>query len=1008
MIVFGFDVGTGSLGAVIRHDNDIIWHKSWNFPSDFGSTAPAALKRRALRTRTAHRAREYWWNQQAKIIGLPLLKEFAEPAAPNYRVIKVDDRLKREFPASGDDTVYASSLLRVMILEGQISKFADWQIYKAVHSAIQKRGYGPVPWEKSEDPEEQTRVKEFSQKMDQLVMPEKYRLACYFEAHEMGLWNPKAGIVKLRQSHTAKTAETVYRKGYTAPRSAVELEITKLLTEIKRVKPELDIKGVIYGSDNVKPGNASEWQSLLGQKTPRFDNRVLADCRLIPRFHVVRADDNKLWWDVHLLMKLHNTTVVETSHPDAVRKLKPEELQNLFNHFRSTHKATATQLKSKLKLLGLEPAIKGSLIDEPKKSGRTSFSKPALYMLRDIYLGGLSARKSLEKWRSVPCNKHARISIADNKNSKQGLILSDLEWLMALGDTPWEKLHIPEFRLAIDVVQPDKLDRINEIIGENNNPVVRHRLYHFISVLGEMSDFCKLKGLSNEPNRVCVEYVREDFMSGKKLKDLKNFQKLRQDENKLAREQSKELGLEGSRSVRLLQLWKRQSGQCPYTGNQLSQTNLSDYEIDHIVPRSANGPDAFVNLILTTRDTNREKGDRTPFQWLSVDSARFAEFQARLDTLRDLPKKTRLLCISPDASDLVNRYTDLAGTAWIARLTQRLVHIFFRWDPPSSGASRRFEVISGALTAGVRAKYGLNKLLNHLENKKDRNDPRHHILDAMIISFMKSTDRKKIKDADYELPHGVHDTFKKVLASHAPIFTPDPPTIEENFYGIKGEGLVSKKVAVVDLAYTGQNPKFNLEALQKKIGKYGEDQLTSEVISNWLLGILKRVEAASQHEEVWLGAIKSTPLPNGTIPRTLRWAERRGREFRQLEASPLHGPALIKPKGSHKGFFVVKSGLGKEANYRLIPVYVFNSKVEVRQHVIAMGDEIIYFLRAGYVIQLNEERPRMPKGLYVIKTLMTQGTVVLESLQDPKLNLPKFYIDRLIKEHGFKPHTEQF
>jgi CRISPR-associated endonuclease Csn1 len=1008
MIVFGFDVGTGSLGAVIRQDNNIIWHKSWNFPSDFGSTAPAGLKRRALRTRTAHRAREYWWNQQAKIIGLPLLKEFAEPAAPHFRVIKVDDRLKREFPTRGDDTVYTSSLLRVMILDGQISKLSDWQIYKAIHSAIQKRGYGPVPWEKSEDPEEQTRVKEFNQKMDQSGIPERYRLPCYFEAHEMGLWNPKAGIVALRQNHTARTAETVYRKGYTAPRSAVELEIKMLLTEIKRIKPELDIKRVMCGPDNAKPGHASEWQSLLGQKTPRFNNRVLADCRLIPRFHVVRADNNKLWWDVHLLMKLHNTTVVETSHPEAVRKLKPEELDNLFNHFRSTHKATAAQLKGKLKLLGLEPAIKGSLIDEPKKSGRTSFSKPALYMLRDIYLSGLSARMALEKWRSMPSSKNSKIGIAENKNPKEGLVLSDLEWLMALGDTPWDKLHIPEFRLAIDVVQPDRLNRINEIIGENNNPVVRHRLHHFIRVLKEMSDFCGGRGLSPAPDRVCIEYVREDFMSGKKLKDLQNFQKHRKDENKLAREQSKELGLEGSRAIRLLQLWKRQNGQCPYTGKQLSQTSLADYEIDHIVPRSANGPDASVNLILTTRDINREKGDRTPFQWLAGNSARFSEFQARLDTLRDLPKKTKILCISPDAGDLVTRYTDLAGTAWIARLTQRLVHIFFRWDPPSSGAPRRFEVISGALTAGVRAKYGLNKLLNHLENKKDRSDPRHHILDAMIISFMKSTDRKKIKDADYELPDGLHDTFKKVLANHAPKFTPQPPTIEENFYGIKGDGLVSKKLAVMDLAYTGQNPKFSLEELRKKIAKYREDEFTSEVISDWLEGILKRVEASSKPEEVWLGAIKSTPLPNGTIPRTITWPKRISREYRQLESSALHGPALIKPKDSHKGFFVVKSVQGKEANYRLIPVYVFNSKVEVRQHVIDMGDEIIYFLRPGYVIQLNEERPRMPKGLYVIKTLMTQGTVVLESLQDPKLNLPKFYIARLIKEHGFKPHTEQF
>ncbi|NDE18179.1 hypothetical protein EBZ80_25000, partial [bacterium] len=227
MLVFGFDVGTGSLGAVIRNDNDIIWHESWKFPADFASTQAAASKRRMLRTRTAHRAREYWWNQQALALKFPVLKEFREPAYPDYRVVKVDPRLQREFPAPGDETVYTCCLLRVMILEGQIEKLADWQIYKAVHSAIQKRGYGTVPWANSKNDEkkedeahESGRAAEFDAKLEELSIPESKRLPCYFEAHEMRLWNPSTGITGIRQDHHARSAETVFRKGYTAPRSA--------------------------------------------------------------------------------------------------------------------------------------------------------------------------------------------------------------------------------------------------------------------------------------------------------------------------------------------------------------------------------------------------------------------------------------------------------------------------------------------------------------------------------------------------------------------------------------------------------------------------------------------------------------------------------------------------------------------------------------------------------------------------------------------------------------------
>jgi CRISPR-associated endonuclease Csn1 len=907
-----------------------------------------------------------------------------------------------------------------MILEGQIKKLADWQIYKAVHSAIQKRGYGPVEWASrkgnKDDEEENLKVAEFSSKLETLGIPEAFRLPCYFEAHEMGLWRAGKGILGIRQDHKAKTAETVFRKGYTAPRVAVEEELRRILVEIQKVRPELDPEFVLYGPGR-KPfasydpswtegrrGHDSDWNGLLGQKVPRFDNRILAPCRLIPRFHAVRAKDNKLWFDVHLLMKIHNTTVIDPRQDGSVRKLTCDELKTIFQKFRTTHRATPTQLKKQLASLGLEPAISGADIPEPRESGRTSFSRPALFMLREIFTSGLGAKDALKKWRGMPAKPKSAVAIKDNKDPSQGLVVADLEWLMALGDTPWEKIHIPEFQLAIDVVQPDKLGRINEIIGQNNNPVVRHRLYHFTRVIQEMAEYCRNGKHGAVPDRVCVEFVRDDFMSEKKKKDLLKFQKSRREENKKARERISELGIEDSSAVRRFQLWKRQGGQCPYTGDQLLETNLADYEIDHVVPRSAGGPDAFVNLILTKRDTNRAKGERTPYQWLSGEGSRFTEFQARLDALNSIPKKTKALCISPDAVDLVTRYTDLAGTAWIARLTQRIVHIYFGWDPPTSGAPRRFEVISGALTAGVRYTYELNKLLNHLdENKKDRSDPRHHILDAMVISFMTSTDRKKVKDKDYFLPEECLAVFERVIADHVPTFIPDPPTIEENFYGLRGESHVSKRVSIRELADAGLNPKFSLAELKKQIKKYREDDQTSDVVGDWLNKILERVENASNPEDAWLSAITSTTLPNGTMPRTLSWPDQRSPEHRLIQGGPLHGPAIVKPKGSHKGFFVVKVTVRNKASYRLIPVYVFNSPHEVRERIKSDGGEVVFFLRAGQVVELMIGDEKMPAAKYLIKTLRSDGVVFLQLLQDPSKKLPMKSITPLISEHGIRP-----
>ncbi len=52
---------------------------------------------------------------------------------------KNDDRFKREFAKPDDDEVYNSTLLRIALIQGR--KLSEWQIYKALHSAFQRRGY---------------------------------------------------------------------------------------------------------------------------------------------------------------------------------------------------------------------------------------------------------------------------------------------------------------------------------------------------------------------------------------------------------------------------------------------------------------------------------------------------------------------------------------------------------------------------------------------------------------------------------------------------------------------------------------------------------------------------------------------------------------------------------------------------------------------------------------------------------------------------------------------------
>ena len=147
--VWAFDLGKGSIGEAVRLGNKILHSESLLIPGDFAATGPAASRRRMARTREAHKAREHWLRQVMQKAGIkPLTGRRTEKVNGQWRLAPESaeqrlnrERLEREFPKRGDDTCYTSCLLRIRLLRGE--KLEPWQIYKALHSAIQRRGYDP-------------------------------------------------------------------------------------------------------------------------------------------------------------------------------------------------------------------------------------------------------------------------------------------------------------------------------------------------------------------------------------------------------------------------------------------------------------------------------------------------------------------------------------------------------------------------------------------------------------------------------------------------------------------------------------------------------------------------------------------------------------------------------------------------------------------------------------------------------------------------------------------------
>ncbi|MDR1498154.1 MAG: hypothetical protein LBS59_07080 [Puniceicoccales bacterium] len=965
-----------------------------------------------------------------------------------------DAELTREFPEKGDNTCYTSCLLRIKLLRGE--KLEGWQIYKALHSAIQRRGYDEkVPWkrktserkeDKDEEGETKQRVANYQAQLEALAPGQtQYHFPCYFDAYRLGLWNPqKPAEMLLRIDHTAKPARN--RDGsdipaLVAPRELVIAETRALIESAAKQFPKLagEADYILHGPGGkayasydpqlrkqygLREGGAGDWLGILGQKVPRFDNRIIAKCALMPRFNVCKAEirrdaagkpypDSLLVSEVTFLLKLKNTQV--TPDDKAIRKLTAEEIRSIFDDpKREAEKFSFTekQWKKKCLALGVQPAPGYEKIDAPKTGGRSRFCRPALKILRELILSGDS-----------PLTLHTRElkKIAGNRNPQKSLVESDLYFLKQMGDS-WENLYIPD-------QQHDALLRLREeagrdaairaLIGSVNAPIVRHRLETFWKRL------VALDQKFGTPAEVVLEFVREDFMGEKAKIKLREFQKDREKARKEAREQADKAGATGRAAALKYELLKQQGGICLYTDDGLGATSLDELEIEHIVPRGQGGPDAVVNYVVTKRATNDIKGDRTPHQWLAANGAvSWDAYVKRVEKCATaIGRKKVLLLTSPDAPELVSRYTALAETAWIAKLSQTLVALYFGWPINSQTGERRITIVSGGVIARVRRQYKLNSILapcpadedpREWEEKcdKNRSDKRHHALDAMVLSFIPGWVRDKNKAGFFRLPNGVtRVTFKDAIGKVIPApLAYEKPVLADTAYGLRENPDGGKKVIIQRVMLRALSQKqvapgktvFDLDYLRKQTEDILDLQIRRQ-ISNFVQEDITYADWTKYCDEICLRRRDGT---DGARIKRVTVAVGEPAEYKEMSKD---GTGIYrKAKKSHCGQYVFYDTNDKVG---VRPVYAFESPYQVRNSLTEKGFKPVAFLQSGCLIEIKAQVAHavhpLPPGVYQLNTIIVRSRQVKLTTQEgitykpkPKEGervIPKYPLEELLK-----------
>ncbi len=1029
--VFAFDLGSGSLGECVRNGDKVEYLNSLLIDAEFASTKEQAQQRRGFRTRQAHLARERWWKECAKEAGLEVLSS-AQPTITKLES-EPDKRMLREFAKEGDDTIYTSCLLRISLLQGK--KLESWQVYKAIWSALQHRGYDAhLPWaseekkirEKQEKGEElTTREKKILKDLEEegkssnayldalKSLPSQYHYPCYYEAWTLGLWDfaqPDIFQRALSKNPSAARNKEGLEPVLIAPRHLVEKELLLLLKKAAEQYPSLagKEKFILYGpaeqayaSVNNKDlygsyrGKEWEWQGLLAQKTPRFDNRALSPCCLISRFHTCKSD-TPLNLEVLFLLALKNMRFTFGKNPQT--PLAYVDLSRVYKEY------LPNLQKSSQNALGKKEWAKvvrecGGVVNEtqqvvpmPNKSGRSSFSKPALKILKELILSGENPHEFYQK----------KIESIVNTDPKKGLTKEDFSFLLAMPNE-WNKIHISDKRNEDKILsQEERKEEISRLLSDIKHPIVRHRLDFF------WKELIRLEKEFGTPDEVILELVRTDFFSDEQKKEFERQQKENQARNKKLADEV------GEKNVLKMRLFMEQGGIDLYDtseNNKLSPTALEEYDIDHIVPQSRGGADSYANKVLTKRSLNITKANKTPYEWLSEDSYKWSIF---LDNISHAHSKNKLsdykaeLLISSEAEEMERRRNDLQATAYLEKWAQRITALHFGWGLNVKGEARKIFVVSGAQTAKIRRHYKLDRLLHSEENfnkyrkdgsldKKNRENKKHHALDALVLSIIRDIryceEKKDIVYPSFFTPPFCANALKKVYPQEVRTLK---PKLRETIYGLRERIKEGKKEYFIVTRFNSSVTNFEKLSDAKKLAK----SIFDPDLKQQLLSKLNEEDLTQETWKAWLK----------------EWSDE-GRKIRKMtleEAGPFtekdilikngrrqisHFYELGKMKGqffrhkeSHKGQIVYKNAKGK---WVVEPVYLWESVAKKLAEFKKQWGQVLFF-KSGQLVEVRENVGKVKKGIYRIRTIMASGAVGLESLENQEKSFPM--IGKLLTE----------
>jgi len=220
-------------------------------------------------------------------------------------------------------------------------------------------------------------------------------------------------------------------------------------------------------------------------------------------------------------------------------------------------------------------------------------------------------------------------------------------------------------------------------------------------------------------------------------------------------------------------LYREQQGKCAYSIEPIDLNRLLEagyVEIDHALPYSRSFDDSKNNKVLVLARENRNKGNKTPYEYLdgAENSERWRQFVAFVESNKAYRQAKRSRLLRKDFGEKEAkefRERNLNDTRYICKFFKNYVEQYLQLHEDSD--AKRCVVLSGQLTAFLRARWGLIKVRGDSD--------RHHALDAAVVAACSHSMVKRLSDYSRCKELGkAHKDFVNVETGEIINHFPDP------------------------------------------------------------------------------------------------------------------------------------------------------------------------------------------------------------------------------------------